>query len=312
MTALPGASSAFSPARHDPRRSARRYCLRRNRVVAYNACSYDNAASVRLCGGCGRPLDMGQLSMADGAVEATRHARIGSALVGRNVELGVLAASIESLCAGRGGVTVLFGEPGAGKSRLVAEARRCAEGRDVRWLEGRALSFGRGLSYWPFIDILKDCFSIADTDSEARGLDKLERALRQLFGQRADEIVPYVATVLALQPGSRTTSACAILDAQAPGRQVFLSLHQLFERLAQRQPLLLVMEDWHWVDQSSVALCEHLLPLTRPRAADVLVRHRAPSRPSRRHASRRPRAAAGLAAATNRLSRRWRQRTAAN
>src|SRR5262249_1772753 len=51
------------------------------------------------------------------------------------------------------------------------------------------------------------------------------------------------------------------LDAQALGRQVFLSMRQLFERLAQRQPLVLVMEDWHWVDHSSVALCEHLLPL---------------------------------------------------
>jgi predicted ATPase len=52
------------------------------------------------------------------------------------------------------------------------------------------------------------------------------------------------------------------LDAQALRRQVFLSMRHLFDRLAQRQPLLLVMEDWHWVDHSSVALCEHLLPLT--------------------------------------------------
>jgi tetratricopeptide (TPR) repeat protein len=52
------------------------------------------------------------------------------------------------------------------------------------------------------------------------------------------------------------------LDAQALGRQVFLSMRQLFEQLARRQPILVVMEDWHWVDHSSVALCEHLLPLT--------------------------------------------------
>ena len=84
----------------------------------------------------------------------------------------------------------------------------------------------------------------------------------QLFGQRGDEIVPYVATVLALQPGSTHLERLRHLDAQAPGRQVFYSLYQLFGRLAQRQPLLLVMEDWHWVDQSSVALCEHLLALT--------------------------------------------------
>jgi len=53
------------------------------------------------------------------------------------------------------------------------------------------------------------------------------------------------------------------LDAQALGRQVFLTMHELFDRLAGRQPVAIVLEDWHWVDHSSVALCEHLLPLTR-------------------------------------------------
>jgi tetratricopeptide (TPR) repeat protein len=46
-------------------------------------------------------------------------------------------------------------------------------------------------------------------------------------------------------------------------RQVFLAMRQLFERLAERQPVLVVLEDWHWVDQSSVALFEHLLPLAQ-------------------------------------------------
>ena len=57
----------------------------------------------------------------------------------------------------------------------------------------------------------------------------------------------------------------ALQIAQALGRQVFLTMHELFDRLARKQPVAIVLEDWHWVDHSSVALCEHLLPLTRNR-----------------------------------------------
>jgi predicted ATPase len=51
------------------------------------------------------------------------------------------------------------------------------------------------------------------------------------------------------------------LDAQALRHQVFLSMRQLFEALGRRRPVLVVFEDWHWINQFSIALCEHLLPL---------------------------------------------------
>ena len=81
--------------------------------------------------------------------------------MGREHELAVLEASLASLGEGRGGVVVLRGEPGVGKSRLIAETRRRPGAERVRWLEGRALSFGRHLSYWPFIEIVKTCCETA-------------------------------------------------------------------------------------------------------------------------------------------------------
>jgi predicted ATPase len=158
-------------------------------------------------------------------------------------------------------MVVLRGEPGVGKSRLVAEVRRRPGAEGVRWLEGRALSFGRHLSYWPFIEIVKTCCAIEETDTEGQAWAKLEATVRDLFGPRAPEIVPYLATVLALEMTGEHEQRLKFLDTQALGRQVFLSMHQLFEQLAQRRPLVLVMEDWHWVDQSSIALSEHLVPL---------------------------------------------------
>jgi len=181
--------------------------------------------------------------------------------VGREHELAVLEASLAGLREGRGGVVVLRGEPGVGKSRLVAEVRRRPGAEGVRWLEGRALSFGRHLSYWPFIEIVKTCCAIEETDTEGQAWAKLEATVGDLFGPRAPEIVPYLATVLALGMTGEHEQRLKFLDTQALGRQVFLSMHQLFEQLAQRRPLVLVMEDWHWVDQSSIALAEHLVPL---------------------------------------------------
>jgi hypothetical protein len=192
----------------------------------------------------------------------TEAAGISSPLVGRDRELSILGASVKALREGVGRVIVLKAEPGVGKSRLIAEARRRSDSERVLWLEGRALSFGRHLSYWPFVEILKRCFGIENTDTEAQAWRKLEQAARELFAARASELVPYLATVLSLEMTGEYEQRVKFLDAQALGRQVFLSMHELFEQLARRQPILLVMEDWHWVDRSSVALCEHLLPLT--------------------------------------------------
>ncbi|MGQ0672511.1 MAG: AAA family ATPase, partial [Hyphomicrobium sp.] len=208
---------------------------------------------------------------------------IGAALVGREWELSRLAQSIDEVRDHRGGILLLRGEPGVGKSRLVTEARRLPEAGDVRWLEGRSLSFGRNLSYLPFIDILKTCFGIDQYDGEAETWLKLEHEAGVLFGPRAAEVVPYLGTVLALEPVGAYEQRIKFLDAQALGRQVFWSMRQLFERLAERGPVLVVMEDWHWVDQSSIALLEHLLPLSAGHAITFWLSTRAaPAAPAAR------------------------------
>jgi class 3 adenylate cyclase/tetratricopeptide (TPR) repeat protein len=215
--------------------------------------------------GIAEPVDIYDVRQVRSAGDDGRHTAlrgISSPLVGRDRELSLLSASLETLRQGRGGMVILQGEPGMGKSRLVAEARRWSGSERVRWFEGRALSFGRRLSYWPFIEILKRCCGIDDHDAESLVWSKLEQAVQALFEARAPEIVPYIATVLALKMSGEYKQRVQYLDAQALRRQVFLSMRQLFERLTQRQPIVLVMEDWHWVDHSSVALCEHLLPLT--------------------------------------------------
>lgn len=186
---------------------------------------------------------------------------ISSALIGRESELAILSSSVASVLKGSGGIVVIQGEAGVGKSRLVAEARNLSRADGVLWLEGHGLSFGRNLSYWPFIEILKACFGINDSDGEKEAWKKLKEAMRALFDERAHEFVPYLATVLSLEMTEEYEQRVKFLDAQALRRQVFLSMHEFFDRLAQRQPIILLLQDWHWVDQSSLSLCEHLLPI---------------------------------------------------
>ena len=187
---------------------------------------------------------------------------VSSPLVGRDAELAVLKAALSSLQGGSGGILLLQGEPGVGKSRLMAEARRQWSDHAGLWLEGRSLSFGRHLSYWPFIQFLKNCFGIAEDDAEQLSWSKLERGLQPLFGERTSEVLPYLATVLTLPVPAEHEERLKYLDGMALRRQVFLCFRQLVELLAQRQPVVLALEDWHWADQSSVDLAEHLLPLT--------------------------------------------------
>ena len=191
-----------------------------------------------------------------------RRLRIGSPLVGRDQELASLQQVLVRLGRGEGATLILSGEPGVGKSRLVADARRQLSGSDILWLEGRAVSFGRSLSYLPFIEILKDNFGIGDDDTEDDSWRKLEQGVTALFAERTPEVLPYLAPLLALRVPPELEARVKYLDGPGLRRQVFLCMRQLFEHLARRQPIVLLLEDWHWADQSSIELVEHLLPLT--------------------------------------------------
>ena len=185
---------------------------------------------------------------------------IVSDIIGRDRELAALEGCVERLEQGQGGVAVIFGEPGLGKSRLVEELRRRTAGRDVRLLEGRAIPFGSAISYWPFVEIVRRDAGINEEDGEDESWRKLEHRVSALFPDDADNVVPYLG---ALSLGLRDEFADRVRDQEsdALGGEIFRAALRLFERLAAEQPLVLVFEDWHWADASSVALLKHLFPL---------------------------------------------------
>ncbi len=187
---------------------------------------------------------------------------VGSPLVGREREKEAFVAALDRTLQGEGGILAIVADAGLGKSRLTAEVRRLA-GPDLTWLEGRALSYGRQLSYWPFLELLQAAAGIDSDDDEAERSEKLERLVTRLFAEDAPEILPYLATFLSLPVPEALQDKVRYLDGEAMGRQVFRTMRLFVDRLARARPLVLVFEDIHWLDLSSVELLEHLLPLTR-------------------------------------------------
>ncbi len=190
---------------------------------------------------------------------------ISSKLVGRDSEFGRLKACLERVLHGQGGIVSIIGEAGLGKSRLAAEARvyamKTSASPGLIWLEGRTLSFGQTAAYWPFQEILRAYAGITEEDTEAAAWEKLGARITGLFGDKSPEILPYLASLLSLEVRAEYAERVKYLDGDAMRRQVFLAARKLFGRLAEQQPMVLVFEDLHWVDESSVLLLEHLFPL---------------------------------------------------
>ncbi|MHB8868968.1 MAG: AAA family ATPase [Thermoleophilia bacterium] len=190
-------------------------------------------------------------------LQATRG--ISSPLVGRRAELATLGSALVRLQQGEGGIVSVIGEAGLGKSRLVAEAREEARKLGVSWLEGRTLSFGRTISYWPFLEILQQDTGIESDDSEAERFAKLARHIETLFGDQSPEILPALATLLSLTLPEDLKERVKNLDGEAMGHQLFRSMLFLVRRRAGQGPVVVVFEDVHWLDESSAAMVEHVL-----------------------------------------------------
>ncbi len=231
--------------------------------ATHSVFKYRQVAPLQLKGRTARILAFACAGVARGGLPASVTAGLASPLIGRDSEFAALMDRVHRLSAGQGCIVAIIGEAGMGKSRLVAEVRRAAEGLGLDWLEGHALSYGQAFSYWPFLEIVRTAAGIVETDTDAESWRKLERRVAALLPDQVPDIVPYLGTLLGLPVPPRWEERIRYLDGDAMGRQIFRSSRLFFEHLAKKRPLLLVFEDLHWADNASVALMEHLFPLVQ-------------------------------------------------
>ncbi|MDQ5852904.1 MAG: AAA family ATPase [Chloroflexota bacterium] len=186
---------------------------------------------------------------------------LSSALIGREREMAQLGAIMQDLEAGRGRVVTIAGEAGIGKSRLIAEWHATIGDR-ARWLEGRAFAHTTALAYGPFLDLFRRYAGIKDDDSEIQARTRLRTAVDRLFPGNVEAHAMF-ANLLAMRLSPEESALLAPYPAAALRRQLFGLVEELFTRLAQERPAVLVIEDMHWADLASIELVEYLLPLTK-------------------------------------------------
>lgn len=195
-------------------------------------------------------------------------AGLTSVMVGRDAQLDELAHELDALELGNGGVAVISGEPGIGKSRLLAECRRLATAgeRAFGYAEGQCLSYGRSLPHHLIVDLVRSIIGVTPNSGDRETHAALRGHVdRYLSGPYASEVVTYLAHLLSLEQDPSTAMRLEKLDPAGLQTHYVESSRRLIVAEAAAAPLVLACEDVHWADPSSVQILERLVTLLGPR-----------------------------------------------
>lgn len=177
---------------------------------------------------------------ATAALAGATHSGAAAAFVGRQRELAELAAALESAAAGRGGLFLIGGDAGIGKSRLADEVAElaAAAGFDVLW--GRCWEAGGAPAYWPWVQSIRGC--LREREAERLRVDVGPD------GPVLAQLLPELRSILPDLPPPPPS------DAEASRFRLFDATARFLRKAAERRPLLLVMDDLHAGDVPSLLL----------------------------------------------------------
>ncbi len=203
-----------------------------------------------------RPRPSGQA----GRRSLARRAR----LVGRENHMGMLRGVLQGVLAGEGASLVIAGDPGLGKTRLISECRRlfmtwvgAASGRLPLWLEGRAASYSSAAPFGLYQHVLGSWVGAAPDEPEEIVNAALGRAIKALFRDEPSQAhVELLSKVIF--GSSKENDATAILTPEQTQRAIFGALREVVSRLVAHGPTVVVLEDLHWADPTSLHLTEKL------------------------------------------------------
>jgi class 3 adenylate cyclase/tetratricopeptide (TPR) repeat protein len=170
-----------------------------------------------------------------------------SPYVGREIDLAILKGIFEKTVASESvQLVTVVGEPGLGKSRIVAELGGYVDALPglVTWRQGRCLPYGEGITFWAVGEIVKAHAGILESDDPKTATAKLEVVLpegeeRAWFRQR---LLPLLG----------------IEASQAEREELFTAWRRWLELIAEERPMVLVFEDLHWADDAMLGFVEHL------------------------------------------------------
>ena len=164
--------------------------------------------------------------------------------VGRQQEMAELTAALEDALSGQGRLVMLVGEPGIGKTRTAQELASRAEAHGAQVLWGRCVDAEGAPPYWPWIQPLRAYIQHAGAER-----------LRTEMGPGSADIAEIISDLRVKLPDLETRAA---LEPEQARFRLFDSITTFLKNAAQFQPIVLVLDDLHWADRSSMLLLEFL------------------------------------------------------
>jgi class 3 adenylate cyclase/tetratricopeptide (TPR) repeat protein len=174
--------------------------------------------------------------------------------IGRGEEIETLTQAFEKVRSGSGQVVGIVGEAGVGKSRLIFELRKSLQG-EVTYLEGRCVQIGQSIPFLPLLDVIKGYFDIKEGDQEGIIKGKLKERIGELDEKLLRDL-PALEDLLSLLVDDETWVK---LEPKEKRDRTFEALRDLLIRLSQEKPLILVIDDLHWMDKTSEEFSDYLI-----------------------------------------------------
>ena len=167
--------------------------------------------------------------------------------IGRERELELLLDGFERAKLGKGQAFSIISEAGVGKSRLLYEFRKAVANEDVNFLEGKCLSYSRGVAYHPVIDILKSNFDIREGEGDQEIREKVKRGLEIM---KVDEpsTLPYLLELLSVKDSGIDRIS---MSPEAKKDRINEAIKRIVLKGSEVRPLIIAFEDLHWIDKSS-------------------------------------------------------------
>jgi tetratricopeptide (TPR) repeat protein len=201
----------------------------------------------------GAPIsDVGETFRLAGRERTAPGLRVGGDLihfVGRQHELDLLRSRFDLVLRGQGQVVGIVGEPGIGKSRLLHEFRQSLVEQPMTYLVGQCASYATSVPFLPVIEVLQAACQITPMDVPETAAEKVRLTLREA-GLSPEEGAPYLLQLLGLKderPGPP-------FSPEVLKSGIFETLRELVLADSRRRPLVLVLEDLQWIDESSAEL----------------------------------------------------------
>lgn len=172
-------------------------------------------------------------------------------LIGRNKEIKLVRDLLNKSKKGKSNIISILGEAGVGKSRFIREIISISLEKKFKVILGDCHSYGQNISYLPWKSILRSIFKISETDSIEKNKTRIKKVIKKVNKDYSNWI-SLIFNIMDIP--ARENNLVKSLDAKLRQQRTYEIITGIIKYLAKNEPLLLIIEDVHWIDNASIDL----------------------------------------------------------